>query len=599
MRRMTYFVMALVLVLGLAQCKKEQPTPQSEGNVVMITLNVDGGASTGSATNGSRAEVDPPHVTFVEGDTILVASDGKYVGYLVHNGSTFNGNITNPTVDQPFYFYFLGNKIKVSTLTAGTTNECTVNISDQSNYPHLPVISMGVSHETYPSEGNSYTSRLYNKASLMKFNVTTPSTAPICITGMNNKVTVDFTAPSDTDYGFTYGMDGNGVIKMHGVTSSNTETWAIVLPQEALGAGSFGSAYTEDLNTQSNCYLGSRPSIPVIGSNEYIVSGVETMTMADQKYVDLSEQNSDVTAKNGQVLTGTLPSGKYISIASDATVTLNNVTINNAGFVYGINCLGNAKLILSGNNSITVNQRAAIQAPPTGSTLVIESDPDNPGTLTAYSEYYRAIGGATEPVGNITINGGTVTATGGIGSYSSSCGDITINGGTVNVPGVMRECAAIGSGSGQSASCGNIIINGGTVTATNQTTNNVQAGAGIGSGVGGSCGTITINGGTVTAKGGGRNSGSVGGAAAIGCGYQGNCSGIVIGNGITQIVATVVPNRGKRFGASTDINNGTFGGLTIGSNYFGNKEPTKTGDIDNSNLKVSVHSYYSMTIVPQ
>ncbi len=600
MRRMTYFVMALVLVLGLAQCKKEQPTPQSEGNVVMITLNVDGGASTGSATNGSRAEVDPPHVTFVEGDTILVASDGKYVGYLVHNGSTFNGNITNPTVDQPFYFYFLGNKIKVSTLTAGTTNECTVNISDQSNYPHLPVISMGVSHETYPSEGNSYTSRLYNKASLMKFNVTTPSTAPICITGMNNKVTVDFTAPSDTDYGFTYGMDGNGVIKMHGVTSSNTETWAIVLPQEALGAGSFGSAYTEDLNTQSNCYLGSRPSIPVIGSNEYIVSGVETMTMADQKYVDLSEQNSDVTAKNGQVLTGTLPSGKYISIASDATVTLNNVTINNGGgtgLYYGINCVGNATLILAGTNSITVNQRAAILAPPSGYTLVIESDPDSPGTLTASSDYYRAIGGTTSPVGNITINGGNITANGGIGSSSSSCGDITINGGTVNVPLTARTCAAIGSGS--SASCGNITITGGTVTATNQTTNNIQAGAGIGSGVGGSCGTITINGGTVSAKGGGRNSSSVGGAAAIGCGYEGSCSGVVIGNGITQIVATVIPQRGKRFGASTSLNAGTFGGLTIGSNYFGNKEPTKTGDIDNSNLKVSVHSYYSMTIVPQ
>ena len=51
MKRMTYFVMALALVLGLAQCKKEQPTPQSEDNVVMITLNVGGGNNNGSRVN--------------------------------------------------------------------------------------------------------------------------------------------------------------------------------------------------------------------------------------------------------------------------------------------------------------------------------------------------------------------------------------------------------------------------------------------------------------------------------------------------------------------------------------------------------------------
>ena len=85
MKRMTYFVMALALVLGLAHCKKEQIEPQNEGDVVMITLNVGSDASTGSATDGSKAEVTPPHVSFEEGDTILVASGGKYAGYLTKN----------------------------------------------------------------------------------------------------------------------------------------------------------------------------------------------------------------------------------------------------------------------------------------------------------------------------------------------------------------------------------------------------------------------------------------------------------------------------------------------------------------------------------
>ena len=269
MKRTLCFVMALALVLGLAQCKKEQPLePTNEGNVVNITLNVDSGASTGSATNGSKAEVVPPHVNFVEGDTILVASDGKYVGYLVHDGTTFSGGITNPTEGQPLYFYFLGNKIKVSTLAAGTTNECTVNISDQTGYPALPVISMAPSEETYPSNENVYTASLHNKCSLMKFNVTTPSSSAICITGMNNTVSVNFaTVDDEHDNGFSYAMNGIGEIKMKGQAGAGEKTyWAIVLPQASVA---IGNAYTAD-----RAYIGTRPAIEGgIGTDQFLNAG--------------------------------------------------------------------------------------------------------------------------------------------------------------------------------------------------------------------------------------------------------------------------------------------------------------------------------------
>ncbi len=67
MKKMTYFVMALALVLGLAQCKKEQlETPQNEGNSVMITLDVKG-------DNNAKVDVNPPDVTFEYGDEIIVA----------------------------------------------------------------------------------------------------------------------------------------------------------------------------------------------------------------------------------------------------------------------------------------------------------------------------------------------------------------------------------------------------------------------------------------------------------------------------------------------------------------------------------------------
>ena len=161
MKRLGMIVMAGLLVLGLAQCKKEQTNnTQSEGNVVRITLNVDG--------SGSRVNVDPypasgdDQVTFENGDQILVASGGKYVGSLDKNGTTFSGSVSEDdlVVGEPLYFYFLGNKADVSQLTAGSSTTCTVNISDQTTEAGLPVISMGKSNETYPSSDNSYSARL-------------------------------------------------------------------------------------------------------------------------------------------------------------------------------------------------------------------------------------------------------------------------------------------------------------------------------------------------------------------------------------------------------------------------------------------------------
>ena len=286
MKKMTCFVMALALVLGLAQCKKEQPTPQGEGNVVMITLDLDGGES-----KDTRAEVHPPHVNFENGDQILVASGGTYVGALTRENNVFSGNITDPEEGQPLYFYFLGNK--QGELENGATN-CTVNISDQSNYPHLPVISMGKSTVDYSTDVTSYSSRLYNKASLMKFNVNTGSDEAICITGMNNMVMIDFSDPSDS--GFTYDMnqEDGGLIKMPAKDGNNV-TWAIVLPQEAMPAGAEGTAYTYD------GYKGNRPALDAIVANKYITSGVDILNVNtfDINYMPLTFEakatNSTIT----------------------------------------------------------------------------------------------------------------------------------------------------------------------------------------------------------------------------------------------------------------------------------------------------------------
>ena len=230
---------------------------------------------------------------------------------------------------------------------------------------------------------------------------------------------------------------------------------------------------------------------------------------------DLATITADYEAKDGETLTGTLASNVKISIADGATVTLKDVNITNLGNNCdwaGINCPGDATLVLEGTNTVCAgrggdgyNNYPGIWIAP-DKTLTIQGD----GTLTAYSNdsqpYAAGIGGGYEiACGNIVINSGTVTSTGGQG--------------------------AAGIGSGRGAGCGNITINGGTVTATGGT-----YGAGIGSGGDGddyaSCGNITISGGTVEATGGK-------GAAGIGGGRNnGACGTITITSGVTSVKAT-------------------------------------------------------------
>ena len=261
MKKISTIVMALVMVLAISQCKKnEQNASDNQGEAVTITLDVNG-ASTGSATSGSRVIVNPATgtVDFENGDQIIVSSGGKYVGALTYNGNLFTGAISNATEGYPLQFYFLGNVTPAETLTSGVTESCSVVISDQTE--HLPVISTAPSNENYAASTTDYTAHLLNKCALVKFNVTTASEAAICVTGFNNKVTVNFMEST-----FIYSKTGGGYINLG---AGNGEKWAILLPQEALEVGETGSAYSED-----GIYTGTRGSVPAITENGYLTTGI-------------------------------------------------------------------------------------------------------------------------------------------------------------------------------------------------------------------------------------------------------------------------------------------------------------------------------------
>lgn len=198
-----------------------------------------------------------------------------------------------------------------------------------------------------------------------------------------------------------------------------------------------------------------------------------------------------------------------ITIADGATFTLSWTTLNVTSGP-GIQCSGNATLILDGTNYITTTAERfpAILPGGSGTTLTIQGS------------------------GSMTANGGQYAAGIGTGSYESglyTCGNIVIKSGTITATGGENSA---GIGCGNNGICGNITISGGTVTA-----NGGDDGAGIGSGIGyghvngSTCGNITIGGGTVTANGGVNSAG-------IGSGYYGKFASINITDGISSISAS-------------------------------------------------------------
>ena len=195
----------------------------------------------------------------------------------------------------------------------------------------------------------------------------------------------------------------------------------------------------------------------------------------------------------------------------------------------------------------------------------------NGGSVTAQGgEWAAGIGGGsgvstnlndTKENGTITINGGTVNATGGDQGAGIGCGDqnrvaggnIVITGGNVTARG-GEDAAGIGGGKMARYTPGrSITISGGIVNATGG-----SKGAGIGNGyddmVKRSIGVIKINGSAnVTAQGGA-------GAAGIGSSYEGEITGAIQISGNVKVEANGGDSAGSILCAGAGIGSGGDGG---------------------------------------
>ena len=183
-----------------------------------------------------------------------------------------------------------------------------------------------------------------------------------------------------------------------------------------------------------------------------------------------------------------------------------------------------------------------------GTALTINGGPGGTGSLTAVARDFYAAGIRTTGA-SVAIDSGVIKASGyletgfdfgpsggagigGGGGFGSPGGTVTINGGTVTATGGQDSS---GIGGGAYGDGGTTVINGGTVVATGDNSApgagfSNSNGAGIGGGVGGNGGTVTITGGDVSATGGLF-------AAAVGGGNSGNGGTTTIGDG-AHLIAT-------------------------------------------------------------
>ena len=255
-------MMALVMMFGLTQCKKNIPTVNSDsvydGPTTFITLSLSSGDGSKVGVNLHYTTSTEAPVTYESGDQIEVAYKGKWVGTLSYSGVSegtdqngnhlgmFSGTISKdaPTTGtDPLYFYFLGNKAPTRD-DDGAYDKITVDISDQS--AELPVISYAASTQLFSSETSNYTvahNWLMNQCALVKFdaeniynmsnnsndnnaNALYKTTQAITIYGMENQVTVRL-SQVDTENHFNWAKTGSGetagAITMYRDAANDTE----------------------------------------------------------------------------------------------------------------------------------------------------------------------------------------------------------------------------------------------------------------------------------------------------------------------------------------------------------------------------------------
>ena len=225
MKKIGTFIMALALVLGLSQCKKQETpaTPDADGDIVYISVKANGGDRDAFYPNTGA-------LVYGNGDKIYVGDGSKCLGFLTYNTGAFAGGITRPATGQFLYFYFIGGEYEIPWQQAPGLTSWDFNLSGQ--LYSLPVVSFGQSTTPYSGPNATYSCTLINQCALVHFDYT--GTRPVFAVGnVPTVVTFDFTSTDPENAIKPKEGSENGSITLY--RENIASRWAIMLPGTNLG----------------------------------------------------------------------------------------------------------------------------------------------------------------------------------------------------------------------------------------------------------------------------------------------------------------------------------------------------------------------------
>ena len=357
-------------------------------------------------------------------------------------------------------------------------------------------------------------------------------------------------------------------------------------------------------------------AFPAFAGTYHIEEGDIVISAGTEAGTNKVEQGGTLKSENdtGTIITGTSNENTVTIDTSEGNVdvTFDDLKIDASSRGYkdptdtgkaavSVTGKGDTNIELDGDNELKSgyrhaglehNQTVDSEGNVTSGKLTIQ-DKDNNGSLDATGGFRGAgIGGGEAQNGQVTITGGTITATAGSSSgrfiYGGGSGigggdggtgvggngDVEITGGTITATGVYGA----GIGGGRSAD-GDVTISGGTIKKAESLSPTDPGGAGIGGGYYGD-GRVTITGDAVIeeAQGGIQSAGIGGGQGADGdVEISGNARidkvtggdyGAGIGSGLGESGA---PCNGKvtiKDNAKIGLAQGGFGAAGIGGGYY-------------------------------
>lgn len=300
MKKLNTLLIAVAIVFGMTQCKKNLETtvtPNNLGEPVHITLNVG---------DGDRHIVYPGtgEVVYSDGDVIYVGNNRKYIGYLTYNSGAFSGDIYDPQTTDYLHFYFVGGLTPSAVPVVGATTDFTVSIANQSS--KLPVLSYGRSTVKYTGASTTYGCTLLNKCGLVKFVPSTATPETVTVGGMKTTATIDFATPGITPTAST----GNVTL----YAESDAAKWAILLVQDEVDTPTITIAgYNSTITT-----------LPAVTENMYYTNGGDGVSIVMTKihpYIDAVFTVGSTTPGSGTTVKFSKGNLQYLGTGTSGTET--------------------------------------------------------------------------------------------------------------------------------------------------------------------------------------------------------------------------------------------------------------------------------------